>query len=245
MIDKRMMYAMGQRVGFRGGGMDMGSTGSSTGSSGPAGGASAGGNYGGNKSGGTSHGDMSNTQGNTRGLDPGFQDALDKISTRQDTITNQNNKNYGQFFGTRVPTYSPMSFGNKVGDVVGGIGDYIKGGGLLGMGIRGLTGLFGGPTASTGNVGPAGINTDGTYGTVGDAIDAGRRNEPPGEEGQGIMAAYTPNMLNVSGEVVDQVPVSQEEEDFTQRFRGFNRTRQDKQGQLDAAILDMLSKLYT
>ncbi len=204
MIDKRMMYAMGQRVGFRGGGADMGGTGSSTGSSGPAGGASAGGNYGGNSSGGTSHGGMSNTGGNTRGLDPGFQNALDKISKRQDTITNQNNIDYGQFFGSRVPTYSPMSFGNKVGNVVGGIGDfvgdYISGGGLLGMGIRGLGNLFGPPTASTGNVGPAGIKTDGTYGTVGDAIDAGRRNEPPREEGdsQGIMNLYNPNMLNIS-----------------------------------------------
>ena len=224
MIDKRMMYAQGRRVGFEPGGM--------AGEHGMGAGVGADGTTGGSKDG-----------GNT--VDPGFQNALDKISTRQDTITNQNNTNYGQFFGSRVPTYSPMSFGNKVGNVVGGIGDYIKGGGLLGMGIRGLTGLLGGPTASTGNVGPAGINTDGTYGTVGDAIDAGRRNEPPGEEGQGIMAAYTPNMLNVSGEVVDQVPVSQEEEDFYQRFRGFNRTRQDKEGQLDAAILDMLSKLYT
>ena len=218
------MYAQGRRVGFEPGGM--------AGEHGMGAGVGADGTTGGSKDGGNK-------------VDPGFQNALDKISTRQDTITNQNNTNYGQFFGSRVPTYSPMSFGNKVGNVVGGIGDYIKGGGLLGMGIRGLTGLLGGPTASTGNVGPAGINTDGTYGTVGDAIDAGRRNEPPREEGQGIMAAYTPNMLNVSGEVVDEVPVSQEEEDFTQRFRVANEFRQDKQGQLDPEILEMISKLYT
>ena len=52
----RQMYALGklvERVGFRGGGRDMGSTGSSTGSSGPAGGASSGGNYGGNTGGNT------------------------------------------------------------------------------------------------------------------------------------------------------------------------------------------------
>ena len=241
----RQMYKYGQRVGFRGGGADMGGTGSSTGSSGPAGGASAGGNYGGDKSGGTSHGDMSNTQGNTRGLDPGFQNALNTISKRQDTITNQNNKNYGQFFGSRVPTFSPPTFGQQVGNVFGGIGDYIKGGGLIGAGIRGLGSLFGGSTPSTGNVGPAGLTNDGTYGTVGDAIDAGRRNEPPGEEGQGIMNLYNPNMLNVAGPVVDEVPVSQEEEDFIQRYRVANQFRQDKQGQLDPAILEMISKLYT
>ena len=253
----RQMYAMGQRVaktldgsrpGYAGpaGGQSSGGN-YGGGGSGPAGGASAGGNYGGNSSGGTSPGGMSNTGGNNRSLDRGFQNALDKISTRQDTITNQNNTNYGQFFGSRVPTFSPPTFGQQVGNVFGGIGDYIKGGGLIGAGIRGLGSLFGGSTPSTGNVGPAGLTNDGTYGTVGDAIDAGRRNEPPREEGdsQGIMAAYNPNMLNVSGEVVDEVPVSQEEEDFKQRFRVANQFRQDKQGQLDPAILEMISKLYT
>jgi hypothetical protein len=44
------------RIGFQGGGADMGKTGSSTGSSGPAGGASSGGNYGGNTGGSTSGG---------------------------------------------------------------------------------------------------------------------------------------------------------------------------------------------
>jgi hypothetical protein len=66
MIDKRIMYAQGQRVRFKGGGRDMGSTGSSTGSSGPAGGASSGGNYGGNTGGGTSN-DTSNTGGGNDG----------------------------------------------------------------------------------------------------------------------------------------------------------------------------------
>jgi len=67
MIDKRMMYAQGRRVGFRGGGMDMGSTGSSTGSSGPAGGASSGGNYGGNTGGGTSNDNSNNSNDGPRG----------------------------------------------------------------------------------------------------------------------------------------------------------------------------------
>ena len=56
---------------------------------------------------------------------------------------------------------------------------------LIGMGIRGLGNLFGGPTASTGNVGPGGIKTDGTYGTVQDAIDTSLRNESPNDGDDG------------------------------------------------------------
>ena len=33
--------------------------------------------------------------------------------------------------------------------------------------------------------------------------------------------------------------------DFIQRFRGLNETRQDKLGQLDPAIIEMINKLYT
>ena len=60
----RQMYAMGQRVGFKGGGADMGKTGSSKGSSGPAGGASSGGNYGGNTNTGSSNNTKSGNGGN-------------------------------------------------------------------------------------------------------------------------------------------------------------------------------------
>ena len=83
MEDPREMAAFGgiMRTGFKGGGMDMGSTGSSTGSSGPAGGASSGGNYGGN------------TGGNTGGNDGGgynIQDYMTEQTTPEKfTITNQ------------------------------------------------------------------------------------------------------------------------------------------------------------
>ena len=80
---------------------------------------------------------------------------------------------------------------------------------------------------------------------LGPAVGPGPTDDDGNGEGQGIMAAYIPNMLNVAGEVVDEVPVSQEEEDFKQRFRVANEFRQDKQGQLDPAILEMISKLYT
>jgi len=115
---------------------------------------------------------------------------------------------------------------------------YVLGGGMIGMGVRGLNSLFGGPTTKD-TTAPDQRNMFNVSGPV---------TGPPAQregEGQGIMAAYTPNMLNVAGEVVDEVPVSQEEEDFIQRYRVANQFRQDKQGQLDPAILEMISKLYT
>ena len=125
-----------------------------------------------------------------------------------------------------------------------GIKDYITGGGLIGAGIRGLGSLFGGSTPSTGNVGPAGLTNDGTYGTVGDAVRASQRNEPSGEQGdnQGIMATYIPNMLDTAEED-DEIDNSLT--DFLQRYRVKNPYRQDKQGQLDPAIIEMINKLYT
>jgi len=268
MIDKRMMYALGQRVaktldGSRPGYRGSDYSGGSSSSSGPAGGASAGGNYGGDSSGGTSANDMSNNRnegpagsrpGNSNTVDPGLQNALDAAAKRQDTITKSQSSNFGQFFGNRVPTYSPMSFGQKAGnafgDVMGGIGGYIKGGGLLGMGLRGIGNLFGGPrTASTGNVGPGGIKTDGTYGTVQDAIDASLRNESPndGDDGQGIMPMYNPNMLNVEGPVVED-EIGDGDTEFVNRFEISPEARQ-AQGVAalleDQAIAEMISKLYT
>ena len=61
-----------------------------------------------------------------------------------------------------------------------------------------------------------------------------------GGDNQGIMAAYNPYLLPE-----EEVLPTQEEEDFIQRFRVANKFRQDKQGQLDPAILEMISKLYT
>jgi len=108
-------------------------------------------------------------------------DAIRDQQRRQDTITNQANTNYGQFFGSRVPVHTPTTLGQRIGQGVGnfasGVGDYIRSGGMWGALARGLGSLFP-STPSTGNVGPAGLKTDGTYGTVADAIRASRRNEP-------------------------------------------------------------------
>ena len=224
MIDKRFMYAQGRRVGFEPGGM--------AGEHGMGAGVGADGQTDGQRDG-----------GNNNKVDPGFQNALRTQSIRNKTIENQNNKDYGQFFGTRVPTYSAPTFGQQIGSGINslgtGIGNYIKGGGLIGMGIRGLSKLFGGSTTKD-TTAPDQRNMFNVSGPV-----VGPPAPREGGDGQGIMAAYLPNMLNVSGEVEEEVPASKEEEDFIQRFRVANEFRQDKQGQLDPQILEMISKLYT
>ena len=140
-----------------------------------------------------------------------------------------------------TPTQQPGFF-NTVGT---GIKDYVMGGGMLGMGIRGLSNIFGGPIVSNGNVGPAGLKTDGTYGTIQNAINTGYRNEPPREEGgndgQGIMNLPQPNMYATVEEVDG-------EEDYVQRFQVKDEFRKAKGADLgieNAAIAEMISKLYS
>ena len=128
----------------------------------------------------------------------------------------------------------PSTFSN----ITGGIKDYVLGGGLIGAGIRGLTGLYDKVT------GPKAVDYNDGYNMANIAGPKSYDFGPgpgEGEDNQGIMATYTPNMLDTAEE---EVPVSQEE-DFKQRFRVANEFRQDKQGQLDPAILEMISKLYT
>ena len=159
----RQMYATGQRVaktldGSRPGyqGPHAGGYGSSK-SQGPAGGSSAGGNYGGDSSGGVSARDMSNTRnegpagsrpGPQNTVDPGFQNAIRQQEIRQNEIINQANPNYGQFFGSSVPTYQTPTLGQKIGQGIGnlasGVGDYISSGGIWGAAARGLGSLFSG-----------------------------------------------------------------------------------------------------
>jgi hypothetical protein len=69
----------------------------------------------------------------------------------------------------------------------------------LGIAINFLDGLLD-TTPSTGNVGPAGIKTDGTYGTVQDAIRAGQRNEPLTQGQRDLINAITPYAVySISG----------------------------------------------
>jgi len=227
----RQMYALGklvERVGFRRGG-----TGGGTGDAGSPGtnadGSNA--NTGGGDNDYTFRGpsDLGVTTRTVDTISPPDVDrsAVGQFSTYGRNLMNQNLK-------------GPSVF-SQIGT---GIKDYITGGGLIGAGIRGLGSLFGGSTPSTGNVGPAGLTNDGTYGTVGDAVRASQRNEPPGEQGdnQGIMATYIPNMLDTAEE---EDEINNSLTDFLQRFRVKNPYRQDKQGQLDPAIIEMINKLYT
>ena len=117
--------------------------------------------------------------------------------------------------------------------------DFVMKGGIVGAGIRGLGNVFGGPTTKD-NTAPDQRNMHNVAGPV-DGPDFGVDGEG---EGQGIMSVYNPYILPVEGEG-EEAPVSQEEEDFIQRYRVANQFRQDKQGQLDPAILEMISKLYT
>jgi|TARA_R100001460_G_scaffold5058_3_gene14087 hypothetical protein len=222
-----------------GGGADMGSTGSSTGSSGPAGGASAGGNYGGNSSGGTAPGGMSNTGGNK--VDVGFQNAIRDQQRRQDTIDKSQDPNFGQFFGTRVPTYEPPTFGERLGQ---GVGNYIKGGGMIGMIAKGLGSLFGDLTSPKSFEDQYGYATD-YQGSKSPSrvIDFGPEggNDSNNQELYATTNQYTaPKFIEEEGiETLVNNP------DFVQRFRVKNPYRQDKQGQLDPQIMEMISKLYT
>ena len=147
------------------------------------------------------------------------------------------------------PTHTPQTKG-FLGRVGTNIKDYIMSGGLIGMGIRGISSLFGGTTPSTGNVGPAGLTNAGTYGTARDAINTGRRNESPVDRGdnqytapQYINDLYAQNIMEEDGIDIDTSTGNME--DWAHNFRVGNPYRQDKQGQLDPAITEMISKLYT
>ena len=59
--------------------------------------------------------------GGEGGIDPGFQNALRKQQIRQNTLTQSQKPNYGQFFNTRVPTYQAPTLRNRMRDLGGGV----------------------------------------------------------------------------------------------------------------------------
>ena len=219
----RQMHKYGHRVGFRGGGGQIGGT-----------------------------ADMSG--GSTRGGPPGGGDQGMSYNAPPTAPTGRDiDDTYTDTSFNTTPTQKGF-FGN----LGTGIKNYVMGGGMIGMGLRGLGSLFGGSTISNGNVGPAGfvgpgpIGTDGIgYGTVQDAINTSRRNEPHNNNqgGDGIMNLYQPNMLNVSGEVDETINTDGGEiEDYVQRFQVKDEFRKSKGADLgieNAAIAEMISKLYS
>ena len=162
--------------------------------------------------------------------------------TANDASLSAGNKSVGYGGNDGDPrTGGGVTTGGFLGKIGTTVKDYVMGGGILGAGIRGLTGLYDKVT------GPPDLGIKDGYNM---ANIAGPRSfdfgpEDQGNDNQGIMAAYNPYMFKGAGEVEEEVPVSQEEEDFIQRYRVANQFRQDKQGQLDPAILEMISKLYT
>ena len=172
------------------------------------------------------------------------KDAIDKAATRSGDDAREK----------AIEKYSTNPYGQKTKGFLGRVGanikDYITSGGLIGMGLRGLSSLFGGTTPSTQNLGPAGLTSAGTYGTVQDAINASRRNESPVDRGGNQYIApqynwddlYAQNMMQEDGIDIDTSTGNME--DWSQRFRVDNPYRQD-QGALDNQIREYVSKLYT
>ena len=126
-----------------------------------------------------------------------------------------------------------------------GIGNYIKGGGMLGMVGRGLGSLFDsftGPKATEyGNLDIPGYNMLNIAGPK--DYDFGLERGGEGDDRQLYAAAnqYTaPTPIEEEG-----ITTLINDPDFIQRFRVKNPYRQDKQGQLDPQIMEMISRLYT
>jgi hypothetical protein len=129
-----------------------------------------------------------------------------------------------------------------------GLGNYIKGGGMIGMVGRGLGSLFSsltgpkGPNPSeVGNLNMPGYNMLNIAGPVTNPTTLG------GEGGEGNLNLYA-NQYPVIPPVVSEeegITTLVNNPDFLQRFRVKNPYRQDKQGQLDPQILEMINNLYT
>ena len=131
----------------------------------------------------------------------------------------------------------PSAFSN----ITGGIKDYVMGGGLLGMGIRGLTSL------ANRVVGPRAVDYNDGYNMANISGPVSRDFGPEdGVGGDNIDSYVSTNQYPIIGNTEEEgIATLVNNPDFIQRFRGLNKTRQDKLGQLDPAILEMISKLYT
>ena len=207
----RQMYAMGQRVGFRGGGMDMGNASNQAQSAAMGGGNNNGGN-------------------DNRGP------AELGITTRSPTV---DMSHFGDTGDIVQADFTP--YGERPDTITSFMDNYKAQ--ARSMGLKNAI-----PGAQIYNLSKTALQTAKAREMLGlgPAVGPGPTDGGDGD-GQGIMNLYQPNMLNVAGEVEDETIETDdgEMEDFVHNYRGLNRTRQDKQGQLDPAIMDMLSKLYT
>ena len=180
----------------------------------------------------------------------GFFSGANKYGYR-DVDTNPFSKNYGD----PKPGYAGRIMGGLlglatgipfVGSAIGSV--YNKGKGLFGSKTKDMS-QFNNLGLYTDRLTDPNYNYDGDFNDGVEDIfeddvkpktifDGGGGDGDDGQDNN--LTAYNPYILPVEGE-----EVSPEEEDFKQRFRVANKFRQDKQGQLDPAILEMISKLYT
>ena len=125
-----------------------------------------------------------------------------------------------------------------------GIGNYIKSGGMIGMVGRGLGSLFSsltGPKATEyGNLDIPGYNMLNIAGPV---------SRPPtreGGDGENRNLYATTNQYTIPTDVEEEgITTLVNNPNFIQRFRVKNPYRQDKQGELDPQIMEMINNLYT
>ena len=206
----RQMYALGQRVGFRGGGMDAGNQSNQDQSAAMGGGNNNGGNdnRGPAELGITTRSptvDMSHF-GDTGDI---VQADFTPYNQRPDTITDFKDNYIANFKSQGLKNLIP---GMNVYNLINTMNQTKQARDLLGL-------------SST--VGPNFTEGDGGS--------------------QGIMNLYQPNMLNVAGEVEDETIETDdgEMEDFVHNYAGLQKTKIDKEGLLNPAIMEMISKLYT
>ena len=232
----RQMYALGQRVAKTMDGSRPGYRGSDWGGSG--------------------YGDPSGSKGGSKGggkggdKDYNFRGPADLgVTTRSTNTVNAPDVDrgaVGQFstYGrnTFAKNLTPPSVFSKIG---GGIVDYVKGGGMLGIVGRGLGNLFdsftGPKPTEFGNLNTPGYNMLNIAGPVTNPTTLGGGGDG---ENRNLYANQYPIIPPVVSEE-EGITTLVNDPDFLQRFRVKNPYRQDKQGQLDPAILNMISKLYT
>ena len=204
----RQMYAMGQRVGFRGGGGQIGGTADMSGGS---------------------------SNNNTGGGDgrPNMADIAGPVTGPVDM------SHFGDTGDIVQADFTP--YGERPDTITSFMDNYKAQ--ARSMGLKNAI-----PGAQIYNLSKTALQTAKAREMLGlgPAVGPGPTDGGDGD-GQGIMNLYQPNMLNVAGEVEDETIETDdgEMEDFVHNYRGLNRTRQDKQGQLDPAIMEMISKLYT
>ena len=144
-------------------------------------------------------------------------------------------------------TNKPKEQPNLFSQIGTGLGNYIKGGGMIGMVGRGLGSLFGGLTGPTTGFSTQGDPYGNAPGGLHDYSNPGPTDERDGgdndNENRNLYA--TTNQYTVPTAVEEGITTLVNNPDFIQRFRVKNPFRQDKQGQLDPQIIEMINNLYT